>query len=130
MWGRPGGGAPPARGGRGGGGGGGGGRPTRRRGGGAGAGGGGGRGRGATRGALGEVVAARYGKSERRAWELLRPPGDAEPVRLPLSLDVLLDAGWEPEGPCAPTFELDDVVIAAIRGLELVGWWPDDAAKI
>lgn len=86
--------------------------------------------RAAKRAALGEVVAARYAKTERRAWELLRPPGDAEPVRLPLSLDVLLDAGWEPAGADAPTSELDDVVTAAVGGLTRVGWSPDDAVRI
>ncbi|WP_421740714.1 hypothetical protein [Cellulomonas sp.] len=86
--------------------------------------------RAAKRAALGEVVAARYGKVERRAWELLRPADGTAPVRLPLSLDVLLDAGWDVTGSASRVPELQELTAIAIRGLVAVGWPPDDAARI
>lgn len=86
--------------------------------------------RAAKRAALGEVVAARYGKVERRAWELLRPADGAEPVRLPLSLDVLLDAGWDVTGSAGHGPELHEVISTAIRGLVAAGWPSHDAAHI
>ena len=86
--------------------------------------------RAAKRAALGEVVAARYGKVERRAWELLRPADGTAPVRLPLSLDVLLDAGWDVTGSAGHGPELQELTAPAIRGLIAVGWPGDDAARI
>ncbi|NTW41187.1 MAG: hypothetical protein HGA44_15165 [Cellulomonadaceae bacterium] len=86
--------------------------------------------RAAKRAALGEVVAARYGKAERRAWELLRPTSGAEPVRLPLSLDVLLDAGWDLAGHAAPVPGLAEVRTVAAHGLIEAGWAVEDAGRI
>ena len=86
--------------------------------------------RAAKRAALGEVVAARYGKVERRAWELLRPLDGTAPVRLPLSLDVLLDSGWEATSSADAGPELHEMTTTAIRGLVTVGWSDADAARI
>lgn len=84
----------------------------------------------ARRAALGELVAARYVKVERRAWELRHPDGTAEPTRVPLSLDALLDTGWEPPGD-----EPQDTPLAGLRvcsefALTEAGWSPAEASRI
>lgn len=84
--------------------------------------------RAAKRAALGEVIAARYGKVERRAWELLRPADGSAPVRLPLSLDVLLENGWEAATPEPAAGELLPVIDCVVSALVENGW-PDEEAR-
>lgn len=87
--------------------------------------------RAAKRAALGEIVAARYGKAERRAWELRTAGGGDEPMRIPVSLDVLLASGWD------VTYDerrdgtsLGWVVIVARDALVGAGWDDADASRI
>lgn len=86
--------------------------------------------RAAKRAALGEVVAAQYGKTERRAWELRRPCDGSAPARLPLSLDALLESGWEPRTDEIADTDLHDLLETARRALEGVGWEARDADRI
>lgn len=87
--------------------------------------------RAAKRAVLGEVVAARYGKSERRAWDLYRAGNDRQPVCLPLSLDVLLTSGWEPQDPERPEeIDLGCMCEVAVAALVDVGWAPAAAVRI
>jgi hypothetical protein len=84
----------------------------------------------ARRAALGELVAARYVKVERRAWELRHPGGTAEPTRIPLSLDALLDTGWEPTDDELPDTALADLEVCSEFALTETGWSPAEASRI
>ncbi|WP_315092725.1 hypothetical protein [uncultured Cellulomonas sp.] len=81
---------------------------------------------------LGEIVAARFATNDRRAWklELASRDGAAGPA---VSLDLLLEAGWEPTTEDPDPSELIPVAglaDAARRALMLVGWNEEMATKI
>lgn len=44
---------------------------------------------------LGEIVACRFATAERRAWELSVEARNGE-LRVPISLEALVESGWEP----------------------------------
>ena len=81
---------------------------------------------------LAEIVTARFATSERRAWELHVAVGDGD-VHVPISLDVLLESGWEPADDAAHPIDtalLADVLADARNALVSVGWDTDLAARI
>ncbi|WP_156388007.1 hypothetical protein [Cellulomonas sp. Root137] len=81
---------------------------------------------------LGEIVAARFATNDRRAWklEVASRYGAVAPA---VSLDLLLEAGWEPASedpdPSAP-LHTGVLAEAACRALMLVGWSEQMASKI
>ncbi|KRD41322.1 hypothetical protein ASE38_17070 [Cellulomonas sp. Root930] len=82
---------------------------------------------------LGEIVAARFATNDRRAWKLEVASRDGA-VAPAVSLDLLLEAGWEPatddpEPPPEPV-EATALTDAACRALVLVGWSEQQARSI
>ncbi|GEK19912.1 hypothetical protein [Cellulomonas xylanilytica] len=81
---------------------------------------------------LGEIVAARFATNDRRAWklEVASREGTVGPA---ISLDLLLEAGWEPVADeTDPGNSTDDAGLetAARRALVLVGWNEQEASSI
>ncbi|WP_028047607.1 hypothetical protein [Cellulomonas sp. URHE0023] len=81
---------------------------------------------------LGEIVAARFATNGRRGWKLEVASRDGV-IGPAVSLDVLLEIGWEPESHDL-TFgeppETAGLVEAARRALCLVGWSETEATAI
>ncbi|GEL95437.1 hypothetical protein [Cellulomonas composti] len=86
----------------------------------------------ARRAVLAEVVAARYGTEPRRAWSLRRSTDGSDPMPIPISLDVLVDGGWEPTSVDGRAFEhaLPDLTRVAVGALVAAGWAPELAARV
>ena len=81
---------------------------------------------------LGEIVAARFATNDRRAWKLEVAFRDGA-VGPAVSLDLLLEAGWEPtsdEQDSSGPLQTGGVTEAARRALMLVGWSEQMATKI
>lgn len=82
---------------------------------------------------LGEIVAARFATNDRRAWKLEVASRDGA-VGTTVSLDLLLEAGWEPATADDPDvgdpFEASALTDAAQRALMLVGWSEQQARSI
>jgi len=86
----------------------------------------------ARRAVLSEIVAGQFATTERRGWELAVAARKGE-VRLPLSLDALIDTGWEAPGnepDVTSRLELADVLADARNALERVGWGRRTAGRI
>lgn len=81
---------------------------------------------------LGEIVAARFATNDRRAWKLEVASRDGA-VGPAVSLDLLLEAGWEPTtndpDPSEPVHAVG-LLEAARRALMLVGWSEAMSTKI
>lgn len=81
---------------------------------------------------LGEIVAARFATNDRRAWKLEVASRDGA-VGPAVSLDVLLESGWEPAGSdpdAEDPFEAEEIAGVARRALMLVGWSEEQAVSI
>lgn len=81
---------------------------------------------------LGEIVAARFATNDRRAWKLEVASRDGA-LGPAVSLDLLLEAGWEPATDVPdPGHRLEAAapIEAARRALMLVGWSEQEATSI
>ncbi len=80
---------------------------------------------------LGEIVATRFGTNEWRAWKLNADARNGL-ISPAVSLDSLLEAGWEPEDDEWMTVDSADskVVLTARRALVAIGWSDCDARRI
>lgn len=86
----------------------------------------------ARRALLGEILAHRWGAPSRRAWELDEAERRGE-LRRPLSLEPLLQDGWEPAASEGPGFlehnwPLSDAIRHASQALVASGW-PGEVAS-
>src|SRR5665647_1032955 len=86
----------------------------------------------ARRAVLGEIVAAQFSTADRRAWELAVAARHGKVV-VPISLDALAAASWEPSSAEPdPTLSVvwHDVLADARGALIAVGWQPATARRI
>jgi len=86
----------------------------------------------ARRAVLGEIVAAQFSTADRRAWELAMAARHGKVV-VPISLDALAAASWEPssaEPDPALAVVWHDVLADARDALIAVGWQPATARRI
>lgn len=85
----------------------------------------------ARRAALGEVVAGLFGTCPRTGWRHYAGGDHRTPI--PLSLDELMEQGWDPPAPSpdlGDVAQAADAMNAAINALTEAGWPGDLAAQI
>lgn len=80
---------------------------------------------------LEEIVSSQFACDSRRGWDLTSR-SRAGLMLAPVSLEKLLEVGWEPSSRSTPETspELDDAVRSAAKALGDVGWEPDLAQRI
>jgi len=86
----------------------------------------------ARRAVLSEIVASQFATAERHGWALAGAARKGE-VHLPLSLDALIDTGWEAPGnepDVSSKLALTDALADARCALERVGWGRRTAGRI